>query len=183
MGTKRLWEGFHAVLLASVLASAHAADATPDSLSILKQYPDFAKVVTTTDLKANTATLDVTLCRRKRENCEMFRGDPKSAQGIEDYAYLCAVYENDCMYGRNALVRNSRAAGLIQEAKDKGYGQAILARYGSQYDCAKAKDATACILHHLFRAAGIHRFIVEISGHSTSYLEADEDGTGDLFEG
>jgi hypothetical protein len=171
------------MLLASVLASTAAADGAPDSLTILKQYPDFAKAVTTTDLKANTATIDVTLCRSKGEKCETFRGDAKSAQGVEDYAYLCAVYENDCMYGKHALVKNSRAAALIKEANDKGYGQAILARYGSQYDCSKAKDSTACILHHLFQSAGIQRYIVWYSGHSVSYLEADEDGTGSLFEG
>lgn len=183
MGTKRSWVRLHAILLASVFVSVSAADAAPDSLTILKQYPGFAKAVITTDLKTNTATIEVTLCRTERGNCETFRGDAKSAQGVEDYAYLCAVYENDCMYGKRAQVHNSRAAALITEANDKGYGQAILARYGSQYDCSKAKDATACILHHLFKAAGVHRLIAEYGGHDVTYLEADEDGTGDPFEG
>jgi hypothetical protein len=183
MGTSSSLARLHGVILASVLASASAADAAPDSLTILKQYPDFAKAVTTTNLEAKTATIDVTLCRGRHGACEMFRGDARSAQGIEDYAYLCAVYENDCMYGKHAQVQQSRAASLIQEATDKGYGQAILSRYSNQYDCSSAKDATACVLHHLFKTAGIQRFIVQHSGHSVSYLEADEDGTGDLFEG
>lgn len=170
------------MFFASVLATA-AADGAPDSLTILKQYPDFAKAVATSDLKANTATIDVTLCRREGGNCEMFRGDAKSAKGVEDYAYLCAVYENDCTYGKHAQVKDSRATALIAEANDKGYGQAILARYSSQYECSKAKDVTACILHHLFLAAGVHRFIAQYDSHGVTYLEADEDGTGDLFEG
>lgn len=169
------------LLLLTAWAGACQADDKPDTLALMKQYPKFVEAIRTTDLNTRESTLRLTLCRSRDENCESFDADSKQADTLADYVYLCAVYDNDCRHGEHAKTRGKNADALIQEAKDKGYGQALLDHYSAEYDCGQAKDIAACVLHKLFTAARVHRTIAEGDRDSVYYVEAGEDGEGDPF--
>jgi hypothetical protein len=160
---------------------AGVADEKPDTLAILKQYPNLVEMVQTTDLNAHSSILRVTLCRSKHEHCESFEEEAAWSGLLTDYVYLCAVYDNDCRHGKHAKSKGTNASALIQEANDKGYGQTLLGFYEAKYDCGQAKDVTTCVLHKLFVASGVRRSIAERRGHTITYVDAGEDGEGDPF--
>jgi len=180
MRSARAWSIAGLLVMASWM-QAGLADEKPDTLALMKQYPAFVEAIRTTDLNDRAAKVRITLCRSKHDHCEAFETDAGHSGTMADYAYLCAVYDNDCRHGEHAKTKGKNADALIQEAKDKGYGQAVLDYYTTKYDCAQAKDPTACVLHKLYTTAGVHRTIAERDGHTISYVEAGEDGEGDPF--
>jgi hypothetical protein len=163
-----------------VYALPASADGKPDAVALLKGHPEFVSMTMTTNLGTGEQTARITLCRDVHARCETFDSDGKSLTGLADYAYLCAVYKDDCTSGKHTKSKTN-ADGLQKEATDKGYGQALLDHYGMKYDCAHAKDATACILHHLFLDTGIRRSIAIHNGNGFMFMDADETGNGDPF--
>jgi len=164
-------------------AAVPAAD-KPDGLALLKSHPEFVTITKITSLGDQTATVHMTLCRSKHQavNCELFEGKADAMEAMADYVYLYANYQGKYDKTASGKPAKSLADGLLKEAADKGYARDLLDHYARQYACSGAKDMTACTLHHLFVSTVSQRYIMERSGHQITLLEADEDGSGDVFE-
>ena len=167
------------VISMAVCGSAMAGD-KPDALAILKKHPEFVTLTQYTDMKTGDVNLVATLCRRKDADCEMFVDKGNDLPAMADYVYLFAVYEGKYGQAKGASSAGGKgaAAALLEEAKTKGYGQALLGYYTGKYPCKDSQDAAACVLHKLWGAGAIERRIFrKESDGSYALIFVDEDGS------
>lgn len=180
-----------ALILAALIAvgwcgSAVAAN-KPDGLALLKQYPDFATITRVSDLSYDGVRIFITLCPYSTAACDRFEITDGNARRLADYVYMFFVFKGyypspDPMAGTG---EKSRAAGLLQEAQDKGYGKALLDYYAAKTHCTSVDDVVGCVLRRLNReqaddGAGldywVQRYVVERhKSGAVSILAVDED--------
>lgn len=186
----RTWWSYRRVVFAALAGicwcGSATADDKPDGFALLKQYPKFVTLTEYGDLGVAASWVDITLCRQQAGKCERFESAAAWTNDLADYVYLFAIYKGNYSSPKAATGKDakSRAAALLQEAQDKGYGKAMLDYYAGKTSCAGKDDVAGCVLHTLYGRIGIQRYIVERDDTGgVSILTADENGTGDVFAG
>ena len=165
------------LLVAAVLFSSQAmAGGRPDTYAMLKQAR-MAYIKKMEDLATNAATYRIELC--DEGSCDRFEAHESKLQELSDYVYLFAVFSGqyDKYYPDVADVvtkHELRDDPMVSDAKNKGYAQAVMDAYRSQYGCPQGPDERKCIMHGLFKAADVKRFSVGYDEGET-YGEVDED--------
>ncbi len=156
--------------------------AGPDSLAALEAHPESVKLKKITDVVNGGVYFQAILCRKKRAACDMFEshGGTDAVSGFADYVYLFAIYRSKFDKKTPAGAAGGSAdmaQGLLDEAKAKQSGQAILDYYNAKYPCAGAKNDVKCVLHSLWKDAAMGRFYYRASDDGGySIQDADEDG-------
>jgi hypothetical protein len=154
---------------------ANSAFAAPDALESLKKQPDRVDVYTLEDVTKGTGVFRVELCVVDGP-CILFESDLSKSTELADYAYLFAVYVGG---EKPAHTRygdiDYPLTKLVDEAKRTGYAKALLAKYSSQYGCGGKGAVDQCVLSALYKAAGIHRYLVNYD-EGIFYEAVDEYG-------
>ena len=166
-----------AVVLLACSLQGFAAE-KPDTTSILKQHPEFVTLTRVTKFIHSDEAVRITFCRSTTSDCEVFESDADKLDPLADYAYLFAVYKGK--YGDvqgTASKRKPHAAdALLQEAQDKGYAKNLLDFYAAKYSCDTQKDPAGCVMHRLWKAAPVSRYVLYRGGHDYSIDRTDESG-------
>lgn len=171
-----------AVTTAQQTAITSTATTMPDSLAALEAHPEFVKLVKITGLRNGSVMFQAVLCRKKGAPCDMLRSD-RGAQvetSFADYVYLFAVYKSkfdDKSPPGTGLGAHDAAQSFLDQAKSNEAGQAILDHYNQKYPCADSKDDVKCVMHSIWKAAGMHRSYYRVADYGNySIQDADENG-------
>ena len=154
---------------------ANTASAAPDAMGLLEKQPHRVDVYKLEDVTKGTGVFRVELCIVE-ERCILFESDLSKSVELADYAYLFAVYvggekPSHTYYGDIDYPLTK----MVEEAKRTGYAKELLNKYSSEYGCAGKVQVDRCVLSALYKAAGIHRYIVNYD-EGTYYEAVDEFG-------
>ena len=153
-----------------------AADGKPDTFAILKQ----AKMVyieKAEDLDTNVVTYRIEFCAD--QDCDRFEANETKLHELSDYAYLFAVFSGRYDKYYLDLPPSANNPGpidnpMVSDAKNKGYAQAVMDAYRSQYGCPQGQEEQKCVMHGLFKAGRLKRFNVGYD-EGESYDEVSEE--------
>lgn len=166
------------LLIAASTSMAAWADGKPDTLAILK-HAKFTSTREMKDLSTGAITYRIEFC--SDEVCDRFEGAGDKLRMLSDYAYLFAVYAGtyDTYTAPRSVVFNNKKDlqapnPMVTDAKEKGYAQAVLDAYRDQYHCPQDKEERKCVMHALFKVAGVRRYSVRYD-EGESYSPVDED--------
>ncbi len=151
----------------------------PDTLSLLKQWPDWTAITQSESLSGADEDNHymIAFCP-DGQTCDIFQAKLAALKPLADYAYLYALYVGKYTVPVSVVIKGGEEQVYppIKQALQDGSGQALLDFYNKDAKCPAGDKQVACILQSLLKSAGIKRYSSNGDEGATFYT-LEEGGT------